>query len=132
VVATRLMLGVSSGRLPFFEQFFLGGADSMRGYLEDRFWGSRMLLFSSELRVPLASSIAGVAFLDVGDAWNSLSEFQFSDPALQTRFEQHKGFNPRTGLGIGLRVVTPIGPLRLDYAFGREGSRTHFSIGHSF
>ena len=132
VVATRMMMGVSSGRLPFFEQFFLGGADSLRGYLEDRFWGSRMFLFSAELRVPLASSIAGVAFVDVGDAWNSLSEFQFSDPALQTRFEQHEGFSPRTGLGIGLRVVTPIGPLRLDYAFGREGSRTHFSIGHSF
>jgi outer membrane protein insertion porin family len=132
VVATRLMLGLSSGRLPFFEQFFLGGADSLRGYLEDRFWGSRMLLFSAELRVPLASSIAGVVFADVGDAWNSLSEFQFSDPTLQTRFEQHEGFNPRAGIGLGIRVVTPIGPLRLDYAFGREGSRTHFSIGHSF
>jgi outer membrane protein insertion porin family len=132
VVATRLMTGISSGRLPFFEQFFLGGADSLRGYLEDRFWGSRMFLFSAELRVPLASSIAGVVFADVGDAWHSLSEFQFSDPALQTRFQQHEAFSPRTGIGLGLRVVTPIGPLRLDYAFGREGSRTHFSIGHSF
>ncbi|MCL6650469.1 MAG: BamA/TamA family outer membrane protein, partial [Chloroflexi bacterium] len=132
VLATRLMAGFSSGRLPFFEQFFLGGADSLRGYLEDRFWGSNVLLTSLEFRMPLASSLLGVAFVDIGDAWNSASEFEFSDPTLRTRFRQHREFSPRTGIGVGLRVVTPIGPLRLDYAIGREGSRTHFSIGHSF
>jgi outer membrane protein insertion porin family len=132
VLALRLMGGLSSGRLPFFEQFFMGGADSLRGYLEDRFWGTRMLLASTELRYPLASSLTGVAFFDYGDAWASKSEFQFSNPDLQTRFQQHTSFSPRYGVGLGLRVVTPIGPLRLDYAYGQEGGRTHFSIGHSF
>jgi outer membrane protein insertion porin family len=132
VLALRLMTGMSSGRLPFFEQFFLGGADSLRGYLEDRFWGTRMLLASTELRYPIASSLTGVAFVDYGDAWASKDEFRFSDPDLQTRFEQHSSFSPRYGIGLGLRVVTPIGPLRLDYAYGLEGGRTHFSIGHSF
>jgi outer membrane protein insertion porin family len=132
VLATRMMLGLSTGQMPFFEQFFLGGADSIRGYLEDRFWGSKMFLFSAEMRYPLASSFAGVFFIDVGDAWDSDSDYQFSDPTTRTQFEQHSGFKPSAGVGIGMRVVTPIGPLRLDWAIGNEGSRTHFSIGHSF
>jgi outer membrane protein insertion porin family len=132
VLALRLMGGLSSGKLPYFEQFFIGGADSLRGYLEDRFWGSRMFLASGEFRYPLASSLMGVLFADFGDAWASSNNFQFSDPTLQTRYEQHPNFNPRYGVGFGIRVVTPIGPLRLDYAIGQEGGRTHFSIGHSF
>jgi outer membrane protein insertion porin family len=132
VIASRLMLGFSNGNLPFFEQFFLGGADTLRGYLEDRFWGSQMFLASAELRYPLASSLTGVAFVDYGDAWASRSEFQFSDTRLRTQFEQHNNFKPAVGFGVGMRVVTPIGPIRLDYAIGQEGARTHFSIGHSF
>ena len=27
---------------------------------------------------------------------------------------------------------TPIGPIRLDFGYGEEGGRTHFSIGHAF
>jgi outer membrane protein insertion porin family len=132
VLALRLMGGLSSGKLPYFEQFFIGGADSLRGYLEDRFWGSRMFLASTEFRYPLASSLMGVAFADLGDAWASSSDFQFSDPTLQTRYQQHTNFSPSYGVGFGIRVVTPLGPLRLDYAIGKEGGRTHFSIGHSF
>ncbi|MBP5719226.1 MAG: BamA/TamA family outer membrane protein, partial [Abditibacteriota bacterium] len=36
------------------------------------------------------------------------------------------------GAGLGLRINTPIGNLRLDYGHGSEGGRTHFSIGHAF
>jgi outer membrane protein insertion porin family len=132
VLALRLMGGLSSGKLPYFEQFFIGGADSLRGYLEDRFWGDKMFLASGEFRYPLASSLVGVAFADLGDAWASSQNFEFSDPTLQTRYEQHPNFSPRYGVGFGIRVVTPLGPLRLDYAYGQEGGRTHFSIGHSF
>lgn len=132
VLALRLMAGTSTGRLPFFEQFFMGGAESLRGYLEDRFWGRNMFLASAEYRRPLAQALTGVLFVDVGDAWNTRSAFQFTDPSLQTRFRQHQGFSPQPAAGIGLRVTTPIGPIRLDYGFGNEGSRLHFSIGHSF
>jgi outer membrane protein insertion porin family len=132
VLALRATAGTSAGRLPFFEQFFLGGADSLRGYLEDRFWGRNMFLASAEYRRPLAQALTGVLFVDVGDAWNSRSAFQFDDPALQTRFRQHSDFSPQASAGVGLRVTTPIGPIRLDYGFGSEGSRLHFSIGHSF
>lgn len=126
VLAARVMGGVSSGELPFFEQFFLGGADTIRGYVEDRFWGERMLLFSTELRMPVSSNLIGVLFADYGDAWNPQSGLNIEG------FEQSSGFRGQYGVGLGIRVTTPLGPIRLDYGIGREGGHTHFSIGHSF
>jgi outer membrane protein insertion porin family len=132
VLALRMMAGTSVGHLPYYEQFFVGGADSLRGYLEDRFWGRYMFLSSVEYRRPLAQALTGVLFADVGDAWGAPSVYAFTDPTLQTRYRQHQSISPRGALGLGLRVTTPIGPIRLDYAFGSEGGRLHFSIGHSF
>jgi outer membrane protein insertion porin family len=127
VFALRLMVGTSTGTLPFSEQYFMGGAESLRGYNEDRFWGSNMFLGSFEFRSPLAPSLTGVVFIDVGDAWGgSYERVRFND------FTQHSGFSPSVGIGIGMRVVTPIGPIRIDQGFGREGAHTHFSIGHVF
>jgi outer membrane protein insertion porin family len=127
VFALRLMIGTSTGTLPFSEQYFVGGAESLRGYQEDRFWGKNMFLGSFEFRTPLAPSLTGVLFTDVGDAWGgSYEKVTFNG------FNQHTGFSPSVGFGIGMRVVTPIGPIRIDEGFGREGARTHFSIGHVF
>jgi outer membrane protein insertion porin family len=118
--------------VPFFEQFFMGGAETLRGYLEDRFWGNTMYLASVEYRRPIVNRIVGVLFVDVGDAFNSQSEFRFSRQNLRTRFRQHDGIRPFASVGVGLRVATPIGPIRLDFGYGEEGGRTHFSIGHAF
>ena len=127
VFAVRMMLGTSTGRLPFSEQYFVGGSESLRGYQEDRFWGRNMFLGSFEFRQPIANALTGVIFVDAGDAWGgSYENVAFNG------FTQHAGFSPSIGLGIGLRVVTPLGPIRIDEGFGREGARTHFSIGHAF
>lgn len=127
VIAVRILAGTSTGILPFSEQFFIGGAESLRGYNEDRFWGKTMFLGSAEFRHPLANALTGVLFADVGDAWGgSYEQVKFNG------FNQHPGFSPNIGVGVGLRVVTPIGPIRIDEGFGREGAHTHFSIGHVF
>ncbi len=125
VFAMRLYAGRAFGKLPFFEQFFLGGAESLRGYPEDRFWGENVALVSVEYRAPVAQNLVGVLFVDVGDAWGGRY-------GTIKDFTQHSGFKPQVGAGIGIRVRTPIGPLRLDYGFGSEGGRTHFSIGNIF
>jgi outer membrane protein insertion porin family len=132
VLALRFMAGTSTGELPFYEQFFVGGADSLRGYLEDRYWGSYMFLTSVEYRRPLASALTGVLFTDWGDAWGAPASYNLQDPTLQTRFRQHSNISPHGSVGLGLRVTTPVGPIRLDYGYGSEGGRLHFSIGHSF
>lgn len=125
-LAFRLRAGISSGKLPFFEQFFVGGAESLRGYQEDRFWGDNMLLTSVELRKPIAQSISGVLFLDYGGAWAGNPEFFI------TQLPQSQTFQGNVGTGVGIRVNTPIGHLRLDYGIGSEGGRTHFSMGQAF
>lgn len=125
--ALRMLVGVSTGTLPFFEQFFVGGAESLRGYREDRFWGKWMFLSSIEYRQPLARKLKGVLFLDAGSAWGG------SYTGLNIEgFKQEGRFRPHLGVGAGIRVGTPLGPIRLDFGFGEEGGRTHFSIGHVF
>ena len=111
---------------------FLGGSQSLRGYLEDRFWGQNVLLGSIEYRRPLANRITGVLFSDVGDAWGANSAFQFTNKQLRTDFQQSENFRLYPAIGVGLRVATPIGPVRLDYGYGLQGGRLAFSIGQSF
>ena len=130
VLATRLLIGTTAKNIPFFEQYFLGGADSLRGYDTDRFWGSNLALFQAELRVPFSkkdNNFQGVLLFDGGDSWNSI----YQQPGLR----QHSAFQLQADYGFGIRLVTPIGPIRLDYAIpttGSHGGRTQFSIGQSF
>jgi outer membrane protein insertion porin family len=125
-LAFRLLAGGAAGHLPFSEQFFLGGGESLRGYREDRFWGSNLLLGSMELRQPVAPRFKLVAFMDVGEAWGGdyggLNIGGFSQREVQ----------PHVGAGFGVRVNTPLGALRIDLGFGDEGARTHFGFGTSF
>ena len=130
VLATHLLIGATAKNIPFFEQYFLGGADSLRGYDTDRFWGSNLALFQAELRLPFSkkdNNFQGVLLFDGGDAWGSI----YQQPGLR----QHSNFQLQADYGLGIRLVTPIGPIRLDYAIptsGSRGGRTQFSIGQSF
>ena len=125
-LAMRLTAGSALGKLPFAEQFFLGGIDTLRGYKEDRYWGNYMMAGTLELRQPLARQFKGVLFVDVGNTWGgdyrtvNLSGFA------------QGAFQPHIGAGFGVRIGTPIGPIRLDLGFGQEGARGHVGIGRSF
>lgn len=125
VLALRVRYGAIGGDVPFFEQFFAGGSDTVRGYSEDRFWGRQQLLSTAELRYPLQKSFSIIGFVDYGGAWGgygAVNDFTQSD-----RFQLHLGY------GVGLSFKTPLGPIRLDLGFNEEGrSRTHFLIGTSF
>lgn len=123
VLAARLLAGASAGTPPFLDQFFLGGLDTLRGYEVDRFVGNNLLLFSSELRVPVTESIQAVAFVDAGDAWGGRFAEALAD----------EDFTFRLGYGLGARIVTPIGLIRLDYGLNIDGgNQLHFGIGAAF
>ncbi|MDO9508507.1 MAG: POTRA domain-containing protein [Thermovirgaceae bacterium] len=115
IFATRLRAGYSSGDLPWAEQFFVGGGSTLRGYKDEEFSGSEMVLCNLELRIPIQDTFSIVGFYDIGMASDSSA---FSDT--------------RSGYGFGVRVKTGIGNLRLDFANGEDENRTHFSFGEMF
>ena len=117
--------GTVAGTVPFFEQYFAGGNDSVRGYNEDRFWGRYMLVGTLEYRKPIQEQFSLVGFMDYGGAWGGYAGIK--------DFEQTSDAAFHYGYGLGLRFRTPLGPIRLDYAFNdKGGSRAHFMIGTSF
>jgi outer membrane protein insertion porin family len=125
VLALRARYGMINGDVPFFEQFFAGGADTVRGYTEDRFWGRQQLLTTAELRYPIQKSFSVIGFVDYGGAWGGYGAV--NDFTQSNKFKLHLGY------GLGLSFKTPLGPIRLDLGFNEEGrSRTHFLIGTSF
>ena len=128
-LALRLLVGTATGNIGFSEQYFVGGADTLRGYNDDRFWGNNIFLGSAELRIPVDKSgtVHGVLFTDVGSAWGASNPNRGNVPG----YGQFSGFSPKIGFGFGVRVKTPVGPVRLDYGIG-ETKRTHFSIGQAF
>ncbi len=109
--------------------FRAGGDDSVRGYayrsLGPRVKGAllsgRVLLAgSAEIAHPLFASkpsLWGAAFIDAGNA--------------ATFWED---WSPALGYGVGLRWRSPVGPLRLDLAYGQKVSqlRFHLSVGIAF
>ena len=125
VIALRILAGTTSGDAPYLEQFLIGGSESLRGYRTDRFAGARMAILNGEYRFPLSGNLLGVVFVDVGDAWGG-------DIASDPFFGGDESFTAHMGYGVGVRVKTPIGPIRLDLGFGEEGTETHFGVSHMF
>ncbi|CAG9465111.1 unnamed protein product [Pedinophyceae sp. YPF-701] len=117
--------GTIKGDLPPYEAFPIGGTNSVRGYEEGGVGtGRQCLVGSAELRWPLLAPVAGCAFIDGGTDLGT-GESVSGDPA-GTRGKPGMGY----GFGAGLRLDSPVGPLRLEYAFNDRGqSRFHFGVG---
>lgn len=125
VLAFKLEASHISGTVPFFEQTFLGGTNSLRGYANQRFWGSNSAVATLEYRYPIQKSFSLVAFADYGSAWGGYGEL--SD------FTQSDSPQFHLGYGLGLAFRTPLGPIRIEFAFDDKGKgRTHFTVGTSF
>jgi translocation and assembly module TamA len=110
-------------------RFRAGGDDSVRGYAYRSLGpssggtvdsGKVILTTSVELARPLSDGLPqfwGAVFVDAGQAANNFSDLR-----------------PVVGAGVGLRWRSPVGPLKLDWAYGEavRRSRLHFSVGISF
>lgn len=118
VIALRFNGGYATGTMPVSQRFAVGGAETLRGYKDDIFRGYKMLLTSAEYRFPIIKRIQGVVFTDYGYAWDKGMDFKLGDMKL--------------GYGLGLRINSPLGPIRLDYGRGSMGGRFHFSFGGNF
>ena len=121
VLAFRARGGFIQGDAPYSQLFTLGGADSLRGYEDDQFRGKYMYNATLEFRFPIVKKVSGVLFTDIGDAW---------DAPNVTWYNSKKTFN--YGVGAGVRITTPIGPVKLDYGVGKHKNKFHFSFGTQF
>ncbi|MDL2280602.1 BamA/TamA family outer membrane protein [Selenomonadales bacterium OttesenSCG-928-I06] len=116
VLAFRATVGYATGDLPDFARFAVGGMDTVRGYEDNQFRGDHMFAATLEYRIPVQQKIELVIFGDIGNAWRG--SYDFGDLY--------------GAVGIGIRFNSPLGPIRLDYAQGEQGGKTHFSFGGQF
>lgn len=114
-------------RIPVNKLFFLGGADTIRGFEEDGLdptGGTVAFIYNSELHFRITPSVKLAGFFDAGILKDDINNITWDDI--------------RESAGVGLRYFTPIGPIRLDYGFildrqaGEPQSRLHFSFGYFF
>ncbi|MFH0731751.1 MAG: outer membrane protein assembly factor BamA [Candidatus Omnitrophota bacterium] len=123
--------------VPIYERFFAGGANTVRGYKErsigprdvntnDPIGGESMLVGNAELTYTLFKNFKVATFYDVGNVWPESDDIGTGDF--------------KSGVGVGIRVNTPIGPVKVDYGYplnkahpdDKKTGRFHFSMTRGF
>ena len=128
--------------LPAAERFFAGGDNTVRGFAQDRLGepatldrnglpsgGNALLIFNSEIRVPVWRGLIAAGFLDAGNVFLRVSDLDLG--------------GIRGAAGVGIRYLSPIGPIRVDLGFklarhtfanGTREGRTalHITVGQAF
>ena len=120
VWALQMMAGYAQGDMPLSQRFSMGGSDTLRGYEDDQFRGNTMLKATLEYRFPIVKKIQGVLFTDHGYAW---------DKRFESKYDLGK---IKSSVGVGLRINSPLGPIKVDYGWGRNGGKFHFNFGGQF
>jgi len=127
-LAFNLQGGTVLGTLPPYEAFSTGGTNSVRGYNEGEVGSGRSYVQASvEYRFPIVSIIGGALFVDAASDLGS-GRSVIGNPA-GLRGKPGSGY----GYGVGLRVQSPVGSIRIDYGVNDRGNnRIHFGIGERF
>ena len=131
--AYKVVGGVASNSTKESQKFWVGGGNSLRGYDGGFFRGSQKLVATIENRTQINDIIGFVVFADAGRAWKQNGR----DPSY-TRDNKDFGHNIGTTAGVGIRLNTPIGPLRFDFGWpvgnkmDDDGMKFYFNMGQSF
>ncbi len=123
--------------VPLYERYFLGGANTVRGYRERRIGprdpgnqepvgGDAYWVANIEETFPIYPDlIKGAVFLDTGNLSEKIQDFG--------------GGGLYTGIGVGVRVKTPIGPVKVDAGYPlddvpgeKKELRFYFNVSQAF
>ena len=127
-LAFNFQAGTIVGDAPPYEAFILGGSNSVRGYGDGEVGnGKSFVQATAEYRFPIFRIVGGALFFDYGSTLGSDDAVQ-GEPSV-VRGLPGSGF----GYGLGVRVQSPLGPIRVDYGINDEGdSQIQFGIGEKF
>jgi outer membrane protein insertion porin family len=113
-LAAGQILESSSGKLPVFEKFYLGGIRDIRGFetntispkdpgTDEQIGGKNMWYMNAELAFPVVKDVGlnGVVFFDAGNVYADDWDFD----------------TIKKSVGGGVRWMSPMGPLRLEYGY---------------
>ncbi|MDZ4383230.1 MAG: BamA/TamA family outer membrane protein, partial [Thermodesulfovibrionia bacterium] len=128
--------GFAGKKLPLYERFYVGGINTVRGLgfgvagpkndNGERIGGNKELIFNTEYVFPIEKDIKlkGVVFFDAGKAFNNNETVSIA--------------SLRTTTGVGLRWMSPFGPIRLEWGFNispkkdESRSKIEFAMGGLF
>ncbi len=127
-LAFNVQAGTVFEDLPPYEAFVVGGSNSVRGYAEGEVGNGRSYFqATAEYRFPIIPAVGAAIFFDYGTTIKSQRSVR-GIPGV-VRGLPSDGY----GYGIGVRIQSPVGPIRVDYGVNDEGdSRIHFGIGERF
>lgn len=127
--------GIFSKALPLYERFYVGGIATLRGIefgkagpkdpsTGEAIGGTTELLFNNEYIFPILTDIKlkGVVFFDAGNSYQEFNEFG------KLRYTS----------GFGVRWMSPIGPIRIEWGYnikkkpGESSSKVEFAFGSFF
>jgi outer membrane protein assembly factor BamA len=147
--------------VPLEDRFVTGGASSVRGYFENELGnrivgvdttgapvrenrgGEVLLLGSLEARFPIVWILSGAVFMDGGNVWERPNDITLR--RIFTITGGNAGYSDmRWSVGGGIRIGTPVGPVRFDYGWKLRRAKAseadlssprgtfHFSLGQAF
>jgi outer membrane protein insertion porin family len=110
---------VPSGKImPVYYQYYVGGQGTVRGITDNKYYGRYFAIGNFEYRFPFIRGTRGALFTDIGDAWGGNTDWP--------------DFKLHAGVGMGIMLNTPFGPVRVDGAYSSNHFKGYFGMGNPF
>ena len=141
VMAYRVVWGSTGSGTPDALRFSIGGAETLRGYEYGKFEGFNKFHATVENRTQINKTLQFVTFFDIGNAWQKSKIVNGKKENTPDRHNASNFADLKKGVGVGIRLNTPIGPLRFDYGWPldpeekggqKTGGEFYFSFGQTF
>jgi outer membrane protein insertion porin family len=125
---------ITADRVELSDLYRFGGTNTLRGYRENEFLGSRIAWMNAEYRFILARRTFVYGFLDAGYYYLP-ADVSAPGPAI-TPEERPASQKLKYGYGVGVRLATALGSIGVSIAFGEGDSfgegKLHFGLANEF